>query len=97
MPKVTGTEMVKNLHAARMNLPVIMATALFPQLEFILRPWLEAVPTLLKPFGAAELLSTVKRVLNVSDSVHEPIAPRKTDKARLKHGSSRVAHFGIEK
>jgi len=49
MPKLTGIEMVKKLHAARMNLPVIMATAIFPQEEFILHPWLEAIPTLIKP------------------------------------------------
>jgi DNA-binding response OmpR family regulator len=67
MPKVTGIEMVKKLHAARMNLPVIMATAIFPHEEFILHPWLEAVPALLKPFRAAELLSTVRKVLSASD------------------------------
>jgi two-component system cell cycle sensor histidine kinase/response regulator CckA len=71
MPKVTGIEMVKNLHAAGMKLPVIMATAILPQEEFILHPWLQAVTTLLKPFRAVELLSAVKKILSVSDSVHE--------------------------
>lgn len=66
MPKVTGIEMVKKLHAANMQLPVIMATAIFPQEEFILHPWLQAIPTLLKPFRSAKLLSTVKKVLSVS-------------------------------
>ena len=63
MPTVTGIELVKKVHAARMQLPVIMATAIFPEQEFILHPWLKAVPTLLKPFSVAELLSTVKRVI----------------------------------
>jgi signal transduction histidine kinase len=63
MPKVTGIEMVKKLHAARMDLPVIMATAIFPQEDFALNPWLQAITTLLKPFRAAELLSTVRKVL----------------------------------
>jgi DNA-binding response OmpR family regulator len=45
MPKVTGIEMVKKLHAAGMKLPVIMATALFPQEQFIQNPWLETIPT----------------------------------------------------
>jgi two-component system cell cycle sensor histidine kinase/response regulator CckA len=73
MPKLTGIEMVKKLHATRMKLPVILATALVPQEEFILHPWLEAVPTLAKPFRAAELLSTVRKVLSMSDSI-TPIA-----------------------
>jgi CheY-like chemotaxis protein len=38
MPKVTGIEMVQKLYATGMRLPVIMATALFPQEQFILHP-----------------------------------------------------------
>ena len=67
MPHVTGIEMVKKIHAGSMNLPVIMATAIFPQEEFQLHPWLESIPTLLKPFRATELLSTVRKVLSASD------------------------------
>ena len=63
MPKVTGIEMVKKLHAAGMKLPVIMATALFPQEQFIQNPWLEAIPTLIKPFKSAELLDIVIKAL----------------------------------
>jgi two-component system cell cycle sensor histidine kinase/response regulator CckA len=63
MPKLTGVEMVSKVQAARMQLPVIMATALFPKEEINRYPWLGTVTTLLKPFRAAELLSTVKRTL----------------------------------
>jgi two-component system, cell cycle sensor histidine kinase and response regulator CckA len=63
MPKMTGVEMVKKLHAAGMKLPVIMATAMLPQEEFVSRPWLHAVTTLLKPFRANDLLSAVKKIL----------------------------------
>jgi CheY-like chemotaxis protein len=69
MPKITGIEMVKKLHAAGLQLPVIMATAILPEEEFILHPWLRNVPTLLKPFRAGELLSTVKKVLPTSYGV----------------------------
>jgi two-component system cell cycle sensor histidine kinase/response regulator CckA len=65
MPKVTGIEMVKKVHAARMQLPIIMATAILPEEEFHLNPLLEAIPTLLKPFRPAELLATVKRILDI--------------------------------
>lgn len=75
MPKVTGIEMIKKLNAAGLQLPVILATAVLPPWEFTLHPWLHAVPTLFKPFKAAELLSAVKNVLSVSDSAGERIAP----------------------
>jgi two-component system alkaline phosphatase synthesis response regulator PhoP len=64
MPKVTGIEMVKKLHAAGMKLPIIMATALFPQEQFIQKPWLEAIPMLIKPFKFAELLALVIKALS---------------------------------
>jgi two-component system cell cycle sensor histidine kinase/response regulator CckA len=75
MPHVTGIEMVKRIHAGSMNLPVIMATAIFPQEEFELHTWLQSIPTLLKPFRAAELLSTVRKVLSASEGNHQEIAP----------------------
>jgi DNA-binding response OmpR family regulator len=61
MPKVTGMEMVKKLHAAGMKLPIIMATAL---LQFIQNPRLEAIPMLIKPFKFAELLALVIKALS---------------------------------
>jgi two-component system chemotaxis response regulator CheY len=76
MPNLTGIEMVKKIHARSMNLPVIMATAIFPQEEFQLHPWLESIPTLLKPFRAAELLSTVRKVLSASDDSRDQFAAR---------------------
>jgi DNA-binding response OmpR family regulator len=75
MPKVTGIEMVKKLRTARMRLPVIMATAILPEEEFILHPWLQAVTTLIKPFLAPELLATVQKVLSMRESASEQIAP----------------------
>jgi two-component system, cell cycle sensor histidine kinase and response regulator CckA len=77
MPKVTGIEMVKKLHAAQMRLPVIMATAILPEDEFTLHPWLYDFPLLLKPFRAAELLSTVREVLSVDDAAGDQIEPPK--------------------
>ena len=76
MPNLTGIEMVKKIHARSMNLPVIMAPAIFPQEELQLHPWLESIPTLLKPFRAAELLSTVRKVLSASDDSRDQFAAR---------------------
>jgi len=49
MPKVSGVELLKKLRAARMALPVIMATGTLPKEEFTRYPWLQPAATLLKP------------------------------------------------
>jgi len=68
MPKVTGIELLKQLYAARLTLPVIMATGTYPQEEFIHHPWLQPDATLLKPYSIAEFLGTVKEVLLAADN-----------------------------
>jgi DNA-binding response OmpR family regulator len=66
MPNVTGLELLKKLRAARMALPVIMATGTLPTHEFALSPWLIPDATLLKPFTCDELLGKVKAVLSMN-------------------------------
>ena len=76
MPKVSGVELIKKLHADRIALPVIMATGRIPTEEFTLYPWLKPAATLLKPYTVDELLITVKVVLNSikgSGSQSEPL------------------------
>jgi len=68
MPKMTGVELLAKLRAARMVLPVIMATAVPPKKEFAESPWLIPEATLTKPYTLDELLDTVKKVLHVTDS-----------------------------
>lgn len=63
MPKVTGIELLKKLRAARMEMPVIMATGTIPTEEFTRYPWLQPAATLLKPYTCTEMLETVKKVL----------------------------------
>jgi DNA-binding response OmpR family regulator len=63
MPKVSGVELLKQLRAARMALPVIMATGTLPEQEFTRFPWLRPAATLLKPYSGEEMLRTVKKVL----------------------------------
>lgn len=74
MPKVTGIEMIKKLHAANMRLPVIMATAILPQEEIIQNPWLKAIPMLIKPFKSADLLGIVIKTIGASDHARERVA-----------------------
>jgi DNA-binding response OmpR family regulator len=63
IPKVSGIELLKKMRAARMNLPVIMATGNLPKEEFIRYPWLRPAVTLLKPYTIEEFLGAVKKVL----------------------------------
>jgi two-component system alkaline phosphatase synthesis response regulator PhoP len=63
MPKVTGVQLLKKMQAARMTLPVIMATGFLPTWEFTLHTWLQPVKMLLKPYSLEELLDVVESVL----------------------------------
>jgi DNA-binding response OmpR family regulator len=63
MPKVSGVDLLKKLRAARMDLPVIMATGTLPKEEFARYPWLQPAATLLKPYTSEDMLRTVKKVL----------------------------------
>jgi CheY-like chemotaxis protein len=67
MPRLSGVELVKKVRAARMTLPVILATGALPEEELERHPWLQLAATLLKPFSSDQLLATVKEVLRVAD------------------------------
>ena len=64
MPKLTGVELVKQLRAARMELPVILVTGVLPTEEMNRNPWLQLASTLLKPFSPDQLVETVAKVLH---------------------------------
>jgi DNA-binding NtrC family response regulator len=68
MPRMSGIELLEKLRAARMTLPVIMATSHLPTDEFVSKPWLNPDATLQRPFTNDDLLETVKRVLRADDS-----------------------------
>jgi len=69
LPKVSGVELLKKIHAAHMTLPVIMATGFLPTWGFALHIWLQPVKMLLKPYSFQKLLATVKHVLDTTDRV----------------------------
>jgi DNA-binding NtrC family response regulator len=98
MPKVSGIELLKKLQAARMALPVIMATGTVPTEEFARHPWLRPAALLFKPYTAKEMLIAVKQVLSAADSVaaarfaiSSGSAPSKT---LLEHPPSNPSHRG---
>jgi DNA-binding NtrC family response regulator len=75
MPKVTGIELLKKLRAARMALPVIMATGTLSNEEFTRSPGLQPVSVLLKPYTVTEFLGTVKKVLSATATRRERTDP----------------------
>jgi two-component system OmpR family response regulator len=75
MPGLSGLDLVKKLRAARMALPVIMATGKLPEEEFTQRPWLQPAALLLKPYTIPELLCAVRKVLRAPDEIRVQIAP----------------------
>jgi CheY-like chemotaxis protein len=75
MPKMTGLEMIEKLNAARMTVPIIMATGNLPIVEFARRPWLKPDATLQKPFAYGDLLNVVRNVLGPDDGNEGPTQP----------------------
>jgi DNA-binding response OmpR family regulator len=67
MPRMTGVEMLEKMCAARISLPVIMATGMLPTQEFERRPWLKPDLTLQRPFSNDDLLASVKKILGTDD------------------------------
>ena len=78
LPKVSGVELLKKIHIARMTLPVIMATGILPTWEFALHPCLQAVTMLRMPYTIDRLLGLVKSILpeNAKVSAHMVATPR---------------------
>ena len=76
MPGLSGLTLVKKLRAARIALPVIMATGTLPTEDLFTRyPWLPPAATLVKPYSIEQLLGTVKAVLRMSSGIRAEIAP----------------------
>jgi DNA-binding response OmpR family regulator len=75
LPKVSGVQLLRRLHAARLTLPVIMATEILPTWEFALHTYLQAVVMLRKPYTFDKLLGMVKNALQPAASVRAQTAP----------------------
>ena len=67
MPRGTGMELIKKLRAEEMPLSVILASGTAPTEELEQHPWLKLDAVLLKPYTAAAMLDSVKKVLCEAD------------------------------
>jgi DNA-binding response OmpR family regulator len=76
MPGLTGLALVKKVRAARMALPVIMATGALPVRDLFTRyPWIQPAAALVKPYSIEQLLRTVEAVLRTVTSSRKQFAP----------------------
>jgi len=75
MPKMTGLGLLRKIHAARLSLPVILATGAVPQEELEAHPWLQVEAILLKPYTFDDLLATVRNVLHANINEDPQIRP----------------------
>ena len=83
IPKVSGVELLKKIHAARMALPVIVATKTLPTRKFSQLPWLQPATLLRKPYTFEKLLAMVKNILYATAIVRGEIAPSSNWQSRL--------------
>ena len=63
LSKLSGVELLKKIHVARMPMPAIMITKILPTWEFTLHPCLQSVMMLQNPYPMGKLLGLVKSVL----------------------------------
>jgi DNA-binding response OmpR family regulator len=87
MPKMTGVELLAKLHAARMALPVIMATGTLPTEAFDVSPWLRPAALMQKPYSQADLLRSVKEVLR---NRQKPTSDEDEINGELRHEPTRI-------
>jgi len=105
MPKLTGVELLQKMRAARMFLPVIIASGTyFPpeseSAEAAPSPWCQPDAALLKPYTIAALLLAVKKILSANNPppteaspiVRQLKSPHPTFAAAAPSGFPRAAH-----
>lgn len=75
MPRLSGVELLKKVHDARMTMPVILATGAVPQEELSRNPRLQPAATLLKPYSLAQLLGAVREILGAVGGCDQVVSP----------------------
>ena len=75
LPKLSGVELLKKIHTARMTLPIIMVTEILPTWEFALHPCLQSVKMLRKPYTMDKLLGMVNSLLPQTAAVRAEMVP----------------------
>jgi DNA-binding response OmpR family regulator len=90
LPQVTGVDLLKRVHATRMAMPVVLATATFPARELSQCPWLQPAAVLMKPYSFDELVETVQKVLRATASAPAEMAPPPSGQEEPPHEGLRL-------
>jgi DNA-binding response OmpR family regulator len=76
MPGLSGLELVKKVRAARMALPVVLATGKLPKEDLFTRyPWIQPAAALVKPYSTEQFLGTVEAALCMAQEARAEISP----------------------
>ena len=73
MPRMSGSALLKKLHATRRFVPTIMTTGTMPDEQVTCQPWFQVVITLIKPYTLEELLMAVKLSVRKPAAIHLPV------------------------
>src|ERR1700722_12352976 len=82
LPGLNGLELVRQLHAARPRLPIILITAFGSTQTAIEATKFGAYDYLLKPFDIQQLLDLLNRAVNSNRLMSEPVMLGEPDGAR---------------
>jgi two-component system chemotaxis response regulator CheY len=63
MPRLTGMEMIAKLRSAHMQVPIILATRIFPANIIAHNPWLKPDAALQRPCSNDDLVTMVRTIL----------------------------------
>jgi CheY-like chemotaxis protein len=72
MPDMEGIEMIRNLHREAPTIPILAISGGGPSVYLRAATGMGASAALAKPFGAAELLSTVEQLLKKGSDASRP-------------------------
>jgi DNA-binding response OmpR family regulator len=95
MPELSGVELVMKLRAARMTLPVILASGELSTAELNRNAWLQLAATLAKPFSCGQLLETVSAVLLATDNTRSRAAASLPVPTQYKRQFMPASQWGI--
>ena len=73
MPQLSGVDLLRNIFAGQMTVPVIMVSETMPTAELKRQPWLHVEAMLSKSYVVEEFLATVRNVLLANEGTRDVV------------------------